>query len=376
MKANNQLTSMYETNQTVAALNKVAGFDPRICLRRTTSQSGNQEVLKLDLRYKKLWFRLAYPTGRIKTTALRITEQLAIIEAKVYLDRNDTEPVSNFTAKRSIHDTPGGLYIQAAQYEAQDIALNDAGFGLQFSDVSIAQGEELYGSELPLTVKAAKSASGTGNNPVIDTTAVTGVASTDVTDNTTAVTNADATTAREKQPQNNSVEENNALSLQETSAAKEITATDTSTEITGNKVIDMDVPMVETTVTKDAVTENATAENISPKETPAEATLAMNPFETTATPPHAETTTDATPEDIPGYTKATPVDELLTLMTYEDACNVFVDIGTCNGLAMKTVAERRPASLKWYIHGYNGDNNILRAAAQIMLDSLSLPKAG
>lgn len=68
--------------------------------------------------------------------------------------------------------------------------------------------------------------------------------------------------------------------------------------------------------------------------------------------------------------------ELLTLMTYEEACSVQVDVGTCRGQTMRNVAERRPASLKWYIQGYGGDNNILRAAAQIMLDSLSAQKAG
>lgn len=40
--------------------------------------------MKLDLRYQKLWFRLAHPQGRMKLTALRITDQMAIFEAKVF----------------------------------------------------------------------------------------------------------------------------------------------------------------------------------------------------------------------------------------------------------------------------------------------------
>ena len=39
--------------------------------------------MRLDLRYKKLWFRLACPTGRLKLNALRTTEKMAFFEAKV-----------------------------------------------------------------------------------------------------------------------------------------------------------------------------------------------------------------------------------------------------------------------------------------------------
>ena len=45
-------------------------------------------------------------------------------------------------------------------------------------------------------------------------------------------------------------------------------------------------------------------------------------------------------------------------------------IGTCSGQTLKQVAERRPASLKWYVKGYSGDDNILRAGAKLMLDKL------
>lgn len=319
MNAKKQLPTMYETNPTIAGLNKVPGFDPRVCLRRTKSQNGGQEVLKLDLRYKKLWFRLAHPTGRLKTTALRITEQLAIIEAKVFLDKGDTEPVANFTVQRTVHDTPGGLYIQAAQYEAQDTALNDAGFGLQFSDVSVAPGEEIYGSELPLastapsSVPAAVAAPPTPPAPVKEARPV-------AKEEPAAMPADSEPTAESKLPVEESLPVGN--------------RNQTSTPIrfsdhTGNK------------------------------ETPAETQV------------QSTASTEA-----PLYTRSTPVAELLTLMTYEEACSVQVDVGTCRGQTMRNVAERRPASLKWYIQGYGGDNNILRAAAQIMLDSLSAQKAG
>ena len=75
-------STMYERFSAVAELNKASGFDPLRFARRVV-QDGCERLL-LDLKYKKLWFRLRYPQGRIKITPLKITEQLAIIEAKVF----------------------------------------------------------------------------------------------------------------------------------------------------------------------------------------------------------------------------------------------------------------------------------------------------
>ena len=38
-------------------LNKVEGFDPSLFLRKLTSDTG-EEQLYLDVKYRKLWFRL------------------------------------------------------------------------------------------------------------------------------------------------------------------------------------------------------------------------------------------------------------------------------------------------------------------------------
>ena len=82
-------------------------------------------------------------------------------------------------------------------------------------------------------------------------------------------------------------------------------------------------------------------------------------------------------EAVSRYMSDMPVEEIVKLMTFEEAGKVVVDIGVCKGMTMAEVAERRPPSLKFYLYGgYKGNNNILRAAAQIMLDSLELQKAG
>ena len=71
------------------ALRKVPGFDPLKHLRTTTSHKTGEKVLKLDLPFKKLWFRLACPNGRMLLKPLRITDQMAIFEAKVFLRNPD-----------------------------------------------------------------------------------------------------------------------------------------------------------------------------------------------------------------------------------------------------------------------------------------------
>ena len=146
-ESKNHAAMLYKTVPAVASLNHVNGFDPLKLLRRTRSAQTGEPVLKLDLRYKRLWFRLACPKGRLRLNALRITEQIAIFEAKVYRSLEDSEPISSYIAECSRDTTPGGLYVEAAQSEALNTALSNAGFGIQFADV--AGGEDAYGSEIP-----------------------------------------------------------------------------------------------------------------------------------------------------------------------------------------------------------------------------------
>ena len=131
----NPMPMMYKTIPAVAELNKVPGFDPLKFLRHKVSRKTNEEMLQLELPYQKLWFRLRHPQGRMKLTTLRITEQLAIMEARVYLDRSDAEPISSYISQHSAEE--GTDYVQAAQDEALSAALSDAGFGLQFADVAV-----------------------------------------------------------------------------------------------------------------------------------------------------------------------------------------------------------------------------------------------
>lgn len=321
----NQESMLYTTNATVAALNHVSGFDPLKFLRRTTSRKTGEDVMRLDLRYKKLWFRLACPTGRLKLNALRITEKMAIFEAKVYRDREDAEPLSSYVANCTLDATPGGLYVEAAQEEALDTALSNAGFGIQFADVG-SESEE-YSSEVPVGVKAEIA------KPVQVKTEV-------------------------------------AKSVQtKTEDAEPVKKQPEAVKATSQEADPLDAIMADDM----PVPEQVTAEVV---EKPKTVVLeSVQPAQTPAAQPQNVIVLE---QELPAaaYTQSSPVEEIRRQMTYEQAQNVIVDCGTCKGWTLAQVADRRPASLRWYVKGYQGENNILRAAAAIIWDSLQEKQAG
>ena len=55
---------LYNKSKAVEELNKVEGFYP-LELARVISNEGQEEQRYLDVKYRKLWFRLVNPTGKI-----------------------------------------------------------------------------------------------------------------------------------------------------------------------------------------------------------------------------------------------------------------------------------------------------------------------
>ena len=117
-------------------LNKVEGFNPLDYARQITDGNGNTS-LYLDVQYRKMWFRLANPNGKIVKKICNFDGNLAVVEAKVYLDKNDSEEnfVSNAFAQRFADPSNveyGSRYLESAETAAVGRALADAGYGLQF----------------------------------------------------------------------------------------------------------------------------------------------------------------------------------------------------------------------------------------------------
>lgn len=93
----------------VQQLRRVQGFDPLRFLKRNASGR-----VELEPRYQRLWFRLACPDGKMLLNRLRITDQIAVYEAQVFLSREDNQPIANFTAAVEKAQAPAGRYVQAA----------------------------------------------------------------------------------------------------------------------------------------------------------------------------------------------------------------------------------------------------------------------
>ena len=403
MSKSDNVPMMYEVFPAVAALNQVQGFNPLKMLRRMVSPKTGEEVLRLDLQYKKLWFRLRHPEGRIRVNPLRITEQIAIYEAQVYLNREDPAPVCSFTSSISKDEAPDGKYIQAAQEDAIDKALTDAGFGIQLSDVTMPESMRHYGSEIPVSqlngnasvtagqVKATQPVS----KPVVQApsapeqsaTAIQQSPAPKVAERPVQVTHNDA--PAQPNPAPKAVQPTAPVQTAPAANVVKPTVSAPTVKAPAQTVAPQTVnaaPVVQPT----AVAQPKPVVPVQEQPKPAQEVHAANaalevlrggnpapvaPVQTVATTAPAAAA-EADDKDLPftfgpAYNNSMTPEEIAAVMTLDQAKAVVVDTGVCKGMTMGEVAEKRPVSLKFYIFGgYRGDNNILKAAAKVIYEQL------
>ena len=363
---NEKKNSLISTVAAAKNLRKVPGFDPLKYLR-TISRDG-EKILKLDLSYKKLWFRMACPQGRMLLNPLRITDQMAIFEARVYANKDDPTPLASFTSTQKAHDIPGGLYIRAAQDEALNEALDNAGFGIQLCDVAQVSDGSGYGSEIPLSqVKASVQAASSTEVPLPGTVAE----SSENANASVGTVIENAVPAELSQP--------DTVSAETTNATAETTVTPVEIEGPATAVV------VENATSAPAVEESALQ-----AETPAGTViqeevdvtpLAVNPQPEPAAPAEPEDTAEQTGTadgaDAPGgYTEDMTVEEICERMTLEEAQNILVPLGTCKGWTLGQVLDRRATSLRWYMVGCPDASNVLKAGATLLWNARQMKKAG
>lgn len=316
-------TIMYN-NPTVAELNKVSNFDPLKYLRQTANG------MELPLKFQKLWFRLKYPQGRVRLSNIRITDQLAIIEARVFLDRKDTEAISSFTASCDVQSAPDGQYLKFAQELAIGQALNDAGFGIQFVSTS--------GGTVP--------ESSVMTTPVQETKIEVKESALFVEQTETVHTTTEKTDQAVEKPvsQTVTINENDFEEIPTDFSFETDNASDPT-------IVEQSSPSVESFVEKSTPTNTEAA--------PSFTVIEKNSvIEGTSKEASA-----------PAYTKDMSVKDICEVMSLEEAENYVVPSGACAGQKLSQVADRRPASLRFYINGYKGDDNILRAAATLITAS-------
>lgn len=360
-ESKSNVPNMYQTIPAVAALNRVPGFEPMKLLRPARSRKTNEKILKLALPYKKLWFRLAHPKGRIQINCLKLTEQIAIFEARVYLNREDSEPVSNFTASCIYDNSLKNDYIKDAQEEAINEALSIAGIGSQFADVEMTQEAERFGSEFPMSaLPEAKPIPQTTPKPPVSMVKPQQPVN-PVANSTPEIKPVMKTEEPVEEKLPIDVEEKTELPISPVEAPAKEEMKQSSQPSQANESPEN---LSATQRAMQILQGKANITNIAP-----------------ATPPVAAVKPEEVKEAVPPkYTKNTPVPEIMELMTLEEAQKVVVDTGTCVGKTIQEVADTRPATLKYFqFGGYKGGNNILIAAATIMykhLESQRLGKAG
>ena len=307
-------------------------------------------------------------------TANVLIDETIMAEAKVFLSKDDPTPISNFTSTQMAKDVPGGLYIRAAQDEALNEALDNAGFGIQLCDVIQVSDGSQYGSEIPLAqVEAARQATQQNQTAAVDAATIQTV---------------EAETPAQPAAANNASVQMAAPIVSEMPAAEplvteEVAATEPVAAESAEPMADP-APMEQEPVGAQA----AVAETVDPAPTADGQTGAViielpqpdtneapaAPIMETDTFEAAEVVEDAAAPT--AYTADMSVEDICERMTLDDARSVVVDIGTCKGWTLEQVAERRAPSLKFYVRGCSDANNILKAAATLLLTDLEQKKAG
>ena len=306
---------LYQKNQAVAALNRVEGFEP-LEFARTIKQEDQEDQLYLDVKYRKLWFRLANPLGRIASKIVWFNENAALAEAKVYL--NHTDAPENYIANafsmkfRSEDPKFGDKFLEMAETAAVGRALSDAGYGVQFADVGESNDPSQVDAGIPVPMQyPEEGVSPYGGQPVF--TGQPGYNSQDsYAGNTPAGNMAYPGSTAEATPSQSMM---NQFYRQ--------------AQAQGNMM-------------------GASVRQMKPAAAAPETPLDGN----------------------------LPVEELANRMTYEQAKAVVIGgKGKFGGKSMGQVAVESPSSLDYFANSYRGHNNLIPAAARVLL-SQALPKAG
>lgn len=325
-------TSMYDEVAEISKLNRVEGFDPRNYMR-LIQKEGQPGKYYLDVAYRKLWFRLCYPEGKIVKKLIKLTDQVAIVEARVYLNRNDAEDnfISNALAQKyqTNDEQFGSKYVELAETAAVGRALSDAGFGLQFADKEEDFDPEV--TEAPIEQQIMHGGTMIPKGIYIEEE---------------LVGEGEDTSSMEALPEDDNIPGQHGIEEyipmpNEVGAAMQQGITPA---------------MSQTPVMQQNVNQPAPASHVN-------SGMAGNR-------PAASQSGNVQP--VGGSNeirKDMPVEQIYSMLTRDKAASVVIPIGFNKGKTLGQVAVEKPDSLEWYVSSYGGPDNLLRAAAKYLIDS-------
>ena len=323
---------MYDEVEGIRSLNKVEGFDPRKYMRLIQNE-GQAGKYYLDVAYRKLWFRLRYPEGKIVKKILKLTEQVAIVEARVYLDRNDHEDnfISNALAQKymSADGQFGNKFVELAETAAVGRALSDAGFGLQFADREGDMDPEV--TEAPFAPQMIAGAGGAlPEGTYMDSALQEGAAG-------------DGEVLQEE-------------------------------AFPGQYGIEEYIPMPEEV--GQAMGMPPAMQNRQAAPNPAQGgRAAVNAGRQAAQKAgnaaagNTAAAKGANAQAAGSIRKDMPVEQIYSMLNRDSAAAVVIPMGFNKGKTLGQVAVEKPANLQWYVDSYGGPDNLLRAAAKFLIDA-------
>lgn len=324
--------TMYDTVEEIKNLNRVEGFDPRKFMRTLTGDDGTTKQY-LDVVYRKLWFRLKNPDGKIVKKILKLTDQTAIVEARVYLRKDDAEEsyIASALAQKYFERESqfGPKYVELAETAAVGRALADAGYGLQFADLEGEIDPNVVEAPLGIPMGGGSGQNGNPNGGMI--AGDTGMPAT--------APNQRASAGQAAQGQTSGMQANASVPA-------------------GTSPMDGQFGMQETA---------SMAYGMPPAfggGMPAQAPPAANQ---NIADIQNQTGRQSAP-NAPVFKSDMPVEQIYAQMTYPVAAAVVIPIGYNHGKTLGQVAVEKPKDLQWYVNEYKGPDNILRAAARYLID--------
>jgi len=376
---------MYDEVEGIRSLNRVEGFDPRKYMRLIQNE-GQAGKYYLDVAYRKLWFRLRYPEGKIVKKILKLTEQVAIVEARVYLDRNDHEDnfISNALAQKymSADGQFGNKFVELAETAAVGRALSDAGFGLQFADREGDMDPEVTeapfdpqmiagaGGALPegTYMDSALQAGAAGDGEVLQEEAFPGQYGIEeyipmpeevgqAMGMPPAMHQAGAAPAASRQVAQGTAPTAAGQAAQGTAPA----AAQPQQHAQAQQPVQGMPPAMQNRQAAPNPTQGGRAAVNAGRQA---AQKAGN-----AAAGNTAAAKGANAQAAGSIRKDMPVEQIYSMLNRDSAAAVVIPMGFNKGKTLGQVAVEKPANLQWYVDSYGGPDNLLRAAAKFLIDA-------